>query len=306
MRSRQYGLTVGRIWGFVVAGAALLYSAGYSIAAFRRGAWLAGMSRVNVAVAIALIAVLCAALTPLLSPYRLAADSQFRLIRERGLAVMEDKRTKGFAFPQNTPLQYLRFDSGRYGLVKLQELADSPTGKDADGVRQAAKRLLAQKNRWEFQPASDTAVVLGKLHTYPAGRMLDQDLKDKLIADLAKPENRFTFQPLSEENVVGIYLDLDGDGVDEFVLLTANHGIVYARREGGWNLVADANPISFGPQWKSGLLDELAKGNVSATAPKWKELSIGSRTFTVSGRGGRAIGIRQVLPNPMTSPGDPQ
>jgi hypothetical protein len=296
MRSRQYGLTVERIWGFVVAGAALLYSTGYAIAAFGRGAWLAGMSRVNVAVAIALIAVLCAALTPLLSPYRLAADSQFRLIRERGLAATEDTHPNRFGMAQDTPLHYLRFDSGQYGRGKLQELADSSTGRDAGGVRQAASRLLAQKNRWESHPASDTAALLGTLHTYPAGRMLDQDLKDKLTADLAKPENSFTFQPLSEQNVVGIYLDLDGDGVDEFVFLTANHGIVYARREGDWNLVADANPISFGPRWKSGLLDELAKGNVSAMAPKWKELSIGSRTFTVSGRGGRAIGIRQVLP----------
>jgi Domain of unknown function (DUF4153) len=290
MRSRQYGLTVERIWGFVVAGAALLYSAGYSIAALGRGAWLAGMSRVNVAVAIALIAVLSAALTPLLSPYRLAADSQFRLIRAKGLAVMDDKHPKGIAFTQNSPLQYLRFDSGRYGLVKLQELADSPMGIDADGVRQAAKRLLAQKNRWEFQPASDTAVVLGKLHTYPAGRTLDQDLKDKLITDLAKPENRFSFQDLSEERVVGIYIDLAGSGADDFVLLTANHGLVYEHREAGWALVADANPSFIGPQWKSGLLDELAKGNVSTAAPKWKELTIGSRTFRVSGRReGRAV-----------------
>src|ERR1700685_2984309 len=74
MRSRHYGLTVERVWAFVVAGAALLYSVGYSLSAFRAGAWLAGMARVNVIVAIALIAVISAALTPLLSPYRLAAN----------------------------------------------------------------------------------------------------------------------------------------------------------------------------------------------------------------------------------------
>jgi hypothetical protein len=296
MRSRQYGLTVERIWGLVVAGAALLYSAGYSIAAFGRGAWLAGMSRVNVAVAIALIAVLCATMTPLLSPYRLAAESQFRLIRERGLAATEDKRPNRFGMPQDTPLRYLRFDSGRYGLAKLQELADSPMGIDADGVRQAAKRLLAQKNRWEFQPSSDTAVVLGKLHTYPAGRVLDQDLKDKLIADLAKPENRFGFQDLSDENVVGIYIDLRGDGGEEFAFLTANHGIVYEHRAEGWFLAADANPSSYVQPRKPELLDALVKGNVSTTAPKWKELSIGSRTFTVSGRDGRAVAAQRVFP----------
>lgn len=296
MRSRQYGLTVERIWAFVVAGAALLYSAGYSLAAFGRGAWLASMSRINVAVAIALIAVLCAALTPLLSPYRLAADSQFRLMRDRGLAATEDKLPNRFGMAQDTPLHYLRFDSGQYGRGKLQELVDSPTGRDADGVRQAAMRLLAQKNRWESQPVSDTAALLGKLHTYPEGRTLDQDLKDKLTADLTKPENGFTYQSLAEANAVGIYIDLQGNGAEEFVFLTANHGIVYEHREGGWGLVADAYARSYAQPRKLELLEALTRGSVSAAAPKWKELSVGGRTFTVSGRDGRAVLARRVLP----------
>src|SRR5271170_2472713 len=57
-RTWYYGLTVERVWAFVVAGAALLYSAGYSISAFGRGAWLAGIARVNIIVALALIAVI--------------------------------------------------------------------------------------------------------------------------------------------------------------------------------------------------------------------------------------------------------
>ncbi|MGC1523721.1 MAG: hypothetical protein WA803_19425, partial [Steroidobacteraceae bacterium] len=296
MRSRQYGLTVERIWAFVVAGAALLYSAGYSLAAFGRGAWLASMSRINVAVAIALIAVLCAALTPLLSPYRLAADSQFRLMRDRGLAATEDKLPNRFGMAQDTPLHYLRFDSGQYGRGKLQELVDSPTGRDADGVRQAAMRLLAQKNRWESQPVSDTAALLGKLHTYPEGRTLDQDLKNKLTVDLTKPENGFTYQSLAEANAVGIYIDLQGNGAEEFVFLTANHGIVYEHREGGWGLVADAYARSYAQPRKLELLEALTRGSVSAAAPKWKELSVGGRTFTVSGRDGRAVLARRVLP----------
>jgi hypothetical protein len=84
MRSSHYGLTVGRVWGLVVAGAALAYSLGYSLAALGKNAWLGGMARVNVLVALALIVVISAALTPVLSPYRLAADSQFRIVRDKG------------------------------------------------------------------------------------------------------------------------------------------------------------------------------------------------------------------------------
>jgi len=86
MRSSHYGLTVGRVWGLVVAGAALWCSVGYSLAALGKGAWLGGMARVNVLAALTLIVVIAAALTPVLSPYRLAADSQFRMVRDKGLA----------------------------------------------------------------------------------------------------------------------------------------------------------------------------------------------------------------------------
>ena len=79
MRARQYGLTVERVWAFIVAGAALLYALGYATAAWRSGAWYAGIARLNVVVAVVLMALIAAASTPLLSPYRLAANSQFRL-----------------------------------------------------------------------------------------------------------------------------------------------------------------------------------------------------------------------------------
>jgi hypothetical protein len=287
MRSRQYGLTVERIWGFVVAGAALLYAAGYSIAAFGRGAWLAGMARVNVDVAIVLIAVLCATLTPLLSPYRLAADSQFRLIRERGLGAMDDKHPKGFAFAQNTPLQYLRFDSGRYGLVKLQELADAPVGIDVDAVRQAAKRLLAQTARWEGPPALGTAAVaaaVAKLRIYPAGRTLDQNLSGVLTADLESPSTGFIFRN-ALDRAAGLYIDLNRDNAEEFVFLTDSSGLVYEHRAGQWvrvgSLYADRSESAGRHDWD--LFGQLAKGNIAATPPKWNDLSIGDQKFKVSG-----------------------
>jgi hypothetical protein len=111
MRSQHYGLTVERVWAFVVAGAALLYAVGYSISAFGRGAWLGGIARVNVVVAIALIAVISTALTPVLSPYRLAANSQFRLVREKGIDVIENNvRTK---IHMNAARLYTTYDSTR-------------------------------------------------------------------------------------------------------------------------------------------------------------------------------------------------
>jgi Domain of unknown function (DUF4153) len=284
MRSRHYGLTVERVWAFVVAGAALLYSVGYSLSAFRRGAWFAGIARVNVAVAIALIAVMSAALTPVLSPYRLAADSQFRLVRERGIEFIDGGRANEDRYGRSTPLHYLRFDAGQYGVRKLKELAAMQTGPDAEAVRRKAKGMLDQKQRWGSLPSSDVPEVLAKLSIFPADRTLDPDLKDELMSDLLKPENGFAFQRLSEETVAGIFVELNDDNSDEFVFLTANRGLVYERREGHWVLVGAMSAKSGDFSQRLDLLGELAKGNMSTAAPKWKELSIGGRRFRVDAR----------------------
>ena len=284
MRSSHYGLTVGRVWGLVVAGAALAYSVGYSLAALGKGAWLGGMARVNVLVALALIAVIAAALTPVLSPYRLAADSQFRIVRDKGLAALSQDGSNQNLFGRNNALQYLRFDSGRYGVARLRELAALQAGPDAESVNRLAKQLLEQKTRGISPPNTDNAAVLAKLHVYPEGRSLDSDLKATLQADVIKPENGFAFQQLSEDGVVGIYVALSVEGADNFVFLSLNHGLVYENRAGHWVLVGDVHPNSFALLQKLNLVDELGKGHVSAAAPAWKELSIGGRTFRVTER----------------------
>jgi hypothetical protein len=284
MRSQHYGLTVERVWAFVVAGAALLYSVGYSAAVLGKGPWLGGIARVNVVVAIALIAVIAAALTPLLSPYRLAANSQFRLVRERGLAVAADSHPDPYTRMGNTSLQYLRFDSGRYGLDKLQELAKSEAGKDAENIRRLAGRLLAQKLRWEPLPATDVPAELVKLRIYPAPRTLDQALHDQLVSDMTKPVNGFAYHELSE-GAAGIYIDLNGDKSDEFVLLTASRGLVYVNHAGHWDLAADIYPQFIGlckSNFEKAILGELAKDNMSAVPPAWNDLSIGGHRLRVN------------------------
>jgi hypothetical protein len=285
MRTHYYGLTVERVWAFVVAGAALLYSVGYTLSVFGRGAWLGGMARVNVAVAVALIAVISAALTPLLSPYRLAADSQFRLVLAKGLEPEDRGKTKN-AYKLNTPLHYLRFDSGQYGRAKLEALARSTSGPRAERIRHLAQEALAQKVRWEDLPVAEISADIAKLHIYPAGRTLDRNLSDRLIADLRKPENGFAYLRLEDEGIAGIYIDLNGDKSDEFVFLTTYGGLVYESRAGRWVLVGGINRSSHPGTLefagvKLDLIGELSKGNFSATTPKWKELSIGGHVFRV-------------------------
>ena len=79
LRVERYGFTVSRVWAWIVAIGAVFYSLGYAFAAREKEQWMGSISRVNVITALYLIAALTLALTPLLSPYRIAANSQFAL-----------------------------------------------------------------------------------------------------------------------------------------------------------------------------------------------------------------------------------
>jgi hypothetical protein len=284
LRSRHYGLTVERVWAFVVGGAALLYSVGYAISAFGKGPWFGGIARVNVSVAIALMAVICAALTPLLSPYRLAAYSQYRLVLDRGAQAPEGKDAAQPGPGTNTAMHYLRFDSGMYGEEKLKLLAQLDSGADAENTRRAAKILLSQKLRWERPSATDFHDALASLRVFPAGRVLDADLVNKLNADLGTMGVSFAFQGF-EKRTVGVFIDLNGDKSDEFVLLTPYRGLVYEKQSDHWAQAAIVLPMSSSQpelDFNRAIIDELAKGNVSAVTPKWNELSIGGHVLRVN------------------------
>jgi Domain of unknown function (DUF4153) len=281
VRTQHYGLTVERVWAFVVAGAALIYSLGYSQAAVRRGPWLGGIARVNVLVALALIAVIAAALTPILSPYRLAADSQYRMVLAGRLTAPDAGEPRAHAGPPGvTPMHYLRFDTGNYGTRRLQQLAQLQDHPQAATIRELAAAELRLKSPWEAAAVLPAEQLLEKLVMFPAGRTLDPGLRQAIVADLKRPEYSYRFQVASGP-CAGLYIDLDGDGAEEFVLLGASGGLLYKERNAIWqrSAVLTADPPA--GAWAM-VRAELAAGKVSASEPPWKQLTIGSHRFTVT------------------------
>jgi hypothetical protein len=279
VRSQHYGLTVERVWAFIVAGAALAYSCGYSVASLGRGAWLAGIARVNVVVALALSAVIAAALTPMLSPYRLAANSQY------ALALTGPSAATDTGGPwKKTPFQYLRFDAGRYGRERLKQLAQLQNAPNAASVRELAARALAQQNAWQAEPQrTDPGELVKALPLYPAGRALQAPLATALVAELEKPEN-YGLRTGTHRSFAGLYVDLRGDGVEEFVLLSdgAGGGLVFEPLAGNWRLAGHIRGPVAAEAW-AGVRADLDKGNIAARPAPWKELWVGARKFVVDG-----------------------
>jgi hypothetical protein len=277
IRSREYGLTVDRVWGWVVALTAIALTAGYSVCAFRKERWMRGMDRVNTDVMVALVIVLALTLTPALSPYRLAANSQNRVLR----AGQPTERPE-YANWRNGVIDELRFNTGEYGKQKLRTLtADSTVPKD---VSQEAAAALAKDAR-EYGPrmasADSVKAALPQLPLYPKGRTLPADLASaiddavRVRRVLVVPENTIG------QSFVGVFIDLTGDGVEDFALIAGERGLLFEQANDAWRITGH-----LAPQWGCGptedLLSALEGGRFGARPPHAVELEIGAKRFVAS------------------------
>lgn len=274
LRTHAYGLTVQRFWALVAAGFAIIYALGYSWAALQRGPWMGRMGRINVAAAAALIAVIALALTPLLSPYRLAADSQYQQ------ALRWNAKQDLHAEALRSPFHYLRFDAGTYGLRQLHRLASLPAASGSADVARLAGAALAQSNRYASSPDDSVTLEdrLARAPIYPAGRSLTPDLRRALLQDFQKPAGAVFRYGGPRDAWVGLYIDLDQSHEPQFVLFRGcAMARVYQHLGGGWRAVGTMLLAK-----SCGLPDMVAalqSGSLAAVPPAWNDLRIGDHVY---------------------------
>lgn len=267
LRIQQYGFTVERVWGCIVAAAAVFYSIGYALAAKRSSPWMSSIAQVNIAVAVFMLIVIALTLTPVLSPHRIAANSQYALaLAERP----SDPGTYG------TPLQYLRYNSGVYGTRKLEALAAMD---DRPELQKDAAAILAQE-RWSSGPTVDLNVdaLLEAMRVYPAESEIDQSLTAQIENDMRNPSIGWQYST-TRGPLIGVFIDLNDDAADEFVVLADQNAHAYERTADGWRraghfLSPSAPPDSF--------IDILGAQGASTVAPRLRDFRIGPYVFHLS------------------------
>lgn len=237
LRVAQHGLTVSRYWGLVVAAAALAYSLAYAVAALRPGAWLGGMGRSNILIALALAAVLGASLTPLASPYRLSADSQ----RSRALAARDPEA-------RDAALRHLKLELGGYGEARLRTLAALRDHADAEAVRKAAQRVLDADEAILYEDAAITRLQrfdswYAASTRYPFGVAIPDGAREALRRD-------FEAGLIGSQNALIAWLDLDDDGSADVMVAEADRSRyrVYALRNGAWSRTREGRLGGVTPQ----------------------------------------------------------
>lgn len=273
LRIGQYGWTAERFWASLATAVLGAYALGYAWAALRsREGWLRPLARVNVAVSLAILAVVAASNSWLLDPHRLTVGDQ--------LARLADGRTPATKFD----LKLLRFHAGRRGYEALQALKSEPKFAEP-AQRQRVLDALAATNPWGIDsteepeqapapPATTPAQLAARIRLATGAEAPGESWLAFLLEEEESGEHRC--QKADIECVL-LTPDLDGDGRRERVLCPLSDGFVphcwvYSQQAPGlWVQVAD-----FFPPQGDAANAAIRAGQLRTVPPRWPNLRLGA------------------------------
>ena len=270
LRVWQYGWTADRVASAACVGVALFYAFGYVYAALPLGPWLRRIERWNVAAAVLILLVLAAIFSPVADPDRIAVKSQMARL------------ANGAVKAEQFDFDYLRWRSGQYGIVALQELAQWKQGNAASLVRSRAKALLAKKTFYESPPKARVTDIASNVTVFPEGRSLPPDFLHRDWSDAKYPGVAPFCLQQQASHCDAYLLDLAADGATAIVILDdSRENAVFMKDSGGvWRLVGTPGPL-----WNCATVrTALQSGRVvigPPAAPRWRDVSVGGVALSI-------------------------
>lgn len=212
LRIDQYGWTIDRIWAIIITAIMMIYAYGYFAAAFRglmhKGRWLTWIAPTNKIAAVVTLMIIIIVNSPLFSPSSVVANSQVNQLIEGKIKANRFDYT------------YLRFDLGRIGLEKLQELSQLDEHPESLQIQKLAKNELAKTKRWgniTAKPSSASALE-ERIDVFPEGKKANQALLEYIYQNSTKWPYQSCFQ-LGNRCLI-VLVDLNEDKKDEAILFT--------------------------------------------------------------------------------------
>jgi hypothetical protein len=265
VRTSTFGLTPARYWGLVTAAAATAYAVGYSIAAWAPGRWFARMGGINIVIAVAVLAVLLASLTPLIDPLRLSVDSQAR----RALGAADDKA-------RDAALLFLGREAGASGRARLGQIARLTEAEGGSAVLRAAA-LTAQRptdprgddfedwlSRIERTPVAEPSAPVEPLEPGLQTALRTARSKDVILGAVRR--------------MMLLRTDLDADGVPDALLVddAVNHYWLFKAGAGGaWILRSSGRLLFSGGD--ADIRAALRRGEFGTLPPQTQDMRVGDR-----------------------------
>ncbi|MEG2805898.1 DUF4153 domain-containing protein [Stenotrophomonas sp.] len=271
LRIGQYGWTLDRFWGLLVALVVAGYGLGYALAVVRpRETWLQRIEPVNRWMCWTVLALALLANSPVLDPIRISVASQVARLQANAAAIELDE------------VQTLRFSLGRRGVQALEALPDDPAFSHDARARAVIATMLARTSRsgWEQEGRRENRI------TDP--QVLQQHIK--LARDTPAPDPDWWRAVLASQVAVGNCLkldtrcvalrrDLDADGADEMLLCELLDYMgpqcrVHARQGTQWADVGQLDFPASGQASAKRANQALQEGHVDIHPPRWGRVSL--------------------------------
>ena len=266
LRVDQYGWTVDRVWAVLIIVVMPMYAVGYAVAAARnlikRTHDFAWVAPANIATALSILLLIVLVNSPLLSPVRVAANSQVARLLEGKVAAAH--------FDYN----YLRFNLGRVGLEKLESLKAIEAHPERELIRQQAGQALLKENRWSKAQVKDVVDVAKLFEVYPAGRELDGALTELLRNEQKNWPYSACF---SNADCLILFADMNGDGVEDAVMASNWSLTLLARKDGKWEIAGRLE----GKGNRAKFRELIRKDGVRVVKSPWKALKSGDDIWHV-------------------------
>lgn len=265
LRVAQYGWTPDRVVAAALAVVGACYALGYAAALARTGLSLRWLEPVNVGTTFVIIVLAFALLTPLADPARISVNSQ--------LARLE----AGIVTPEKFDYNFLKAQAGRYGAEALEAMANQTYGPVAAANAERVRKFPYFAPRPLPPPPPAEKRLANIAMVFPKGAEFPASLVNQ---DWSSDPKRISLPRCltADAKCDAALIDLDGDGVDEVLLVThaAGPAVVFKRNDDVWRMEGTLSNI-----FCNGIRDGFGRGDISVTTPRFKDIQIGGQRIVV-------------------------
>ena len=263
LRLAQYGWSVERCWAFVVWFVFSAFAIGYVVGIVRRrDQWTAELSKVNTAMGLVVLAIMLLANSPLLDFRKISLASQLARI-ESGEIQLKD-----FDF------WYTERHLARPGHLAMEQFKKEIGDSDPDLLALIESPV---NSRWSKSRMS-TATMWSRMRYRPEPFEVPEDLKTLINSE---------YQHATQTDTVLVKMDLDGNGVEDYLLLTTysqqrlGNSHFYYRKGDRWQ--SGFVQVTAGGK-STDIIDAVMEGEIRLVEPTFKDVEIGDiriRAYTI-------------------------